>query len=162
MNTDVGVNFITTISEIQWSPKGHYSDAIMNAMASQIISLTIVYSTVYSVADQRKHQSCESLAFVRGIHKGPVARERFPFDDLIMTAAKNNVISQETNNSDKSAHRLDQCWPRSMPPYGVINELNRRRMYEPEVCNAERQLLRNNRLVNTFNSLRPSDAYMRQ
>ena len=37
----------------------------MGAIASQIISLTIVYSTVYSDADQRKHQSSASLAFVR-------------------------------------------------------------------------------------------------
>ena len=39
----------------------------MGGMASQIISLTIVYSTVYSGADQRKHQSPASLAFVLGI-----------------------------------------------------------------------------------------------
>ena len=39
----------------------------MNAMASQITSLTGVYSTVYSGADQRKHQISASLAFVRGI-----------------------------------------------------------------------------------------------
>ena len=38
----------------------------------QITSLTIVYSTVYSGADQRKHQSFASLAFVRGIHRWPV------------------------------------------------------------------------------------------
>ena len=44
----------------------------MGAMASQITSLTIVYSTVYSGADQRKHQSSASLAFVRGIHRWPV------------------------------------------------------------------------------------------
>ena len=64
----------------------------MGAMASQITSLTIVYSTVYSGADQRKHQSFASLAFVRGIrrwpvnspHKGPVTRKMFPFDDVIM------------------------------------------------------------------------------
>ena len=37
----------------------------MGAMTSQIPSLTIVYSTVYSGADQRKHQSSTSLAFVR-------------------------------------------------------------------------------------------------
>ena len=57
----------------------------MSAMASQIISLTIVYSTVYSGTDQRKHQSSASLAFVRGIrrgpvnspHKGPVTRKMF-------------------------------------------------------------------------------------
>ena len=63
----------------------------MGTMASQITSLTIVYSTVYSGADQRKHQSSASLAFVRGIHrspvnsprKWPVTRKMFPFDDVI-------------------------------------------------------------------------------
>ena len=53
-------------------PHSHYCDIIMGAVASQITSLTIVYSTVYSDADQRKHQSSASLAFVRGIHRGPV------------------------------------------------------------------------------------------
>ena len=37
----------------------------MRAMVSQITSLTIVYSIVYSGAEQRKHQSSTSLAFVR-------------------------------------------------------------------------------------------------
>ena len=62
------------------------------AMASQITSLTIVYSSFYSGANQRKHQSSASLAFVRGIHrwpvnsphKGPVTRKMFPFGDVIM------------------------------------------------------------------------------
>ena len=45
-------------------PIHHYSDVIMSTIASQITSLTIVYSTVYSDADQRKHQSPASLAFV--------------------------------------------------------------------------------------------------
>ena len=49
----------------------HYYDVIMGAVATQITSLTIVYSTVYSDADQRTHQSPASLAFVRGIHRGP-------------------------------------------------------------------------------------------
>ena len=70
----------------------HYGDVIMGAMASQITSLTIVYSTVYSDADQRKHQGSASLAFVRGIHRGPVisphkwpvTRKVTPFDDVIM------------------------------------------------------------------------------
>ena len=44
----------------------------MGAIASQITSLTIVYSTVYSDADQREYQSSASLAFVRGIHRGSV------------------------------------------------------------------------------------------
>ena len=68
----------------------HYYDVIMSAMASQITSLTIVYSTIYSGADKRKHQSSASLAFGRKIHlvnsphKGPVTRKIFPFDDVIM------------------------------------------------------------------------------
>ena len=70
----------------------HNIDVIMTTMASQITSLTVVYSTVYSDADQRKHQSSTSLAFVRGIHRGPVhspqkwpvTRKMFPFDDVIM------------------------------------------------------------------------------
>ena len=70
----------------------HYNDVIMSAMASQITSLTSVYRTVFSGADQRKHQSSASLAFVRGIHrwpvnsphKWPVTRKMVPFDDVIM------------------------------------------------------------------------------
>ena len=41
----------------------------MTTLASQITSLAIVYSIVYSDADQRKHQSSASLAFVWGIHR---------------------------------------------------------------------------------------------
>ena len=70
----------------------HYNDVIMSTMASQITSLIIVYSSVYSGVDQRKHQSSASVASVRGIrrwpvnspHKGPVTRKMFPFDDVIM------------------------------------------------------------------------------
>ena len=73
---------------VQWQ----YDDVIMGAIASQITSLTIVYSTVYSGADQRKYQSSSSLAFERGIHRGPVnspqkwsvTRNVFPFHDVIM------------------------------------------------------------------------------
>ena len=59
----------------------------MDAMAIQINSLTIVYSTVYSGADQRKDQSSASLAFVNSPHKWPVTRKMFPFDDVIMKEA---------------------------------------------------------------------------
>ena len=38
----------------------------MSAMESQITSITIVYSTIYLGADQRKHPSPASLAFVTG------------------------------------------------------------------------------------------------
>ena len=47
----------------------HYDDVIMTTMSSQITSLTVVYSAVYSDSDQRKHQSSASLAFVWGIHR---------------------------------------------------------------------------------------------
>ena len=47
----------------------HYHDVIMGAMASQITSTMIVYSTVYSGTDERKHRSFVSLAFVWGIHR---------------------------------------------------------------------------------------------
>ena len=64
----------------------------MGTISSQITSLTIVHSTVYSDANQRKYQSSASLAFVREIHRGPVisphkwpvTRKMFPFDDVIM------------------------------------------------------------------------------
>ena len=73
-------------------PTPHYNDVIRGAIASQIASLTIVYSIVYSDADQRKHQSSAPPAFVRGIHRSPVnsphkwpdTRKMFLFDDVIM------------------------------------------------------------------------------
>ena len=70
----------------------HYIDITMSVMVSQITSLAIVCSGVYSGAYQRKHQSSTSLAFVWRIHqwlvnsphKGPVTRKVVPFDDVIM------------------------------------------------------------------------------
>ena len=76
----------------------------MRTMASQITSLTIVYSTVYSGADQRKDQSSASVAFVRGIHRWPVnsphkksvTRKMFPFDDVIMNEGSSNWSNTKT------------------------------------------------------------------
>ena len=73
----------------------YYSDVIIGAMVYQINSLAIVYSSVYSGADQRKRQGSASMAFVRGIHrwpvnyphKCPVTRKMFPFDNVIMLYA---------------------------------------------------------------------------
>ena len=81
---------IIRVTNISW----HYSDSIMSVMASQITSLTVVYSIVYSGTDQRKHESSASLDFVRGIHrwpvnsphKGTVTRKMLPFDDIIMNS----------------------------------------------------------------------------
>ena len=82
----------TSYRKVFEAARSHYSDVIMGTIASQITSLTIVYSTIYSDADQRKYQSSASLAFVRGIHrrpvnsphKWPVTRNMFTFDDVIM------------------------------------------------------------------------------
>ena len=88
----------------------HYNDVIMSAMASQNTSLTMIYSTVYWDADQRKYQSSASPAFVRGIHrspvnspdKGPVMREVFPFDDVIMESQQQEHVDEK----EKSAQSL--------------------------------------------------------
>ena len=68
----------------------------MGTMASQITSITIVYSSIYSRTDQ----SPASLAFVRGIHRWPVnsphnepvTRNIFPFDDVIIS---NEVVGDQ-------------------------------------------------------------------
>ena len=68
----------------------HCVTMIMGPKASQITSLTINYSTVYSGADQRKLPRSVPLVFPRGIHrclvnsphKGPVTRKIIPFDDV--------------------------------------------------------------------------------
>ena len=67
----------------------------MGTIASQITSLTVVYPTIYSDVDKRKHESSASLAFVWGIYRGPVNSphkwpvtqkmfKTFLFDDVIM------------------------------------------------------------------------------
>ena len=90
----VGSSLVCSTNLSQYGCVSHYNDVIMSAMASQITSLKIVYPTVYSGADQRKHQSSVSLAFMWGIHrwsvnsphKWPVTLKIFPFDDVIVWA----------------------------------------------------------------------------
>ena len=92
----------------------HYDDVIMSTIASQITSLTIVYSTVYSGADQRKHQSSASLAFVRGIHRGPV------------------------NPPHKGPGTRKSCIPQRFKRFGVICRVFRRRLLQ--FCISSRNL----------------------
>ena len=74
----------------------------MTMLASQITSLPVVCSIVYSDVNQRKHQSSASLAFVREIHRGPVnfphkwpvTRKMFPFDDVIMSIQYPNQLGE--------------------------------------------------------------------
>ena len=81
-----------------FSLKKHHSYVIMSATASQITGVSIVCLTVGSGADQRKHQSSASLAFVWGIHwwpvnsphKRPVTPKMFPFDAVIMKIKKHS------------------------------------------------------------------------
>ena len=62
-------------------------------MASQITSLIIVYSTIYS-GGQRKHQSSASLAFVWGIHRWPVnSPHKWPVTR--MTSSCRNTIENK-------------------------------------------------------------------
>ena len=90
INSEAGRNIAVFIPWLIVLHNFHYNDVIMSAMASQITSLTIVYLSVNSGVDQRKHQSSASLAFVRGIprwpvnspHIGPLTRKMFPFDDV--------------------------------------------------------------------------------
>ena len=106
----------------------HYSDGIMGEMASQITSIKIVYSAVYS---GRKHKSSASQAFVRGIHlwpvnsphKGPVTGKTFPLDDVIMLR---RIPSQRPSNAELWFFSLllvrTSCWTSSR----VVGDLLRR------------------------------------
>ena len=103
MNFTKAVKLWQNVKENSSSEAGwllhHYTDVIMNPITSQITSLTVVCSTVYSDADQRKHQSSASLAFVWGVHRGPVnsphkwpvTRKMFSFDDVIMIVSYNDT-----------------------------------------------------------------------
>ena len=81
----------------------HCSGVMISAMASQITGVSIVWSTLWSGADQRKHQRSASLAFVKGIqrwqgnspHKRLVTRKMVPFDNVIMSIHKyHSLFSQ--------------------------------------------------------------------
>ena len=94
-------------------------------MTSQITSITIVYSTVYPDADQRKHQSSASLAFVWGIHrwpansphKGPVTRKMFPFDDVIMDETFVPLSQLAPENPSGHLHRYPALRSKHVPPF---------------------------------------------
>ena len=81
-NTDVTIFYSITSLSVKCC---HYSDVMVSAMASQVTSLRIVYSTFDSSADQTKYQSSASLASVRGTrrwpmispHKGPMKQKCF-------------------------------------------------------------------------------------
>ena len=111
------VTWILSSTEIyRTNPLYHYCDVIMGSMASQITSLMSINSTVHSGADQRKHQGSALLAFVQGIHrrpvnslhKWPVTRKMFPFDDVIMTSI---IYSQQNKHNKPCAYILEYTEP---------------------------------------------------
>ena len=130
--TLIGMNDMMCLTNSSWYGKlfhvrydaimlEHYCDVIMGVTASQITSLTTVYSTVNLGADQRKQQNFASLAFWRGIHrwpvnsphKGPVTWKLFPFDDVIMSwadlaAGDLDFVSEECPDNDLVTGRSGQ------------------------------------------------------
>ena len=114
MDNKISVQYYNMLHHIvqRVSSQSHYADVIIIEMASQITSLAIVCSIVYSDADQRKHQSSASLAFVRGIHRGPgnsprkwpVTRKMFQFDDVIVQTIVSGCMFQIIAVTDNSPY----------------------------------------------------------
>ena len=110
----------------------------MTMLASQITSLKVVYSIVYSGVNQGKHQSSASLAFVREIHRGPVnfphkwpvTRKMFPFDDVIMLFNGNppivNGFPSLTARGDQKVslsrchHEIEAWWRHQMTSFSAL------------------------------------------
>ena len=92
INIETGMGLQARACTLNHKPT-HYCVVIMNAMASQITGVSIVYSTVCADADPKNIKPPRYWPFVRGIHrwpvdsphKGPVTWKLFPLDDVIMT-----------------------------------------------------------------------------
>ena len=120
------------LSSLQWRHNG--------SMAFQITSLTIVYSTVYSGADQRKHQSSASLAFVRGINRGPVnfhpkwpvTRKTFPLNDVIMFMQGGAKPHRARISQDVLANATNLLLSAKIPDINIIavDYIQKRNWYE--------------------------------
>ena len=90
----------------------NYNDVIMSAIAFQITGVSIVSSIVCSCADQRRDQSCASLAFARGIHrwpvdfphKGPVTRKMFHLMTSSWTNCSSGMVIKETPKLSENDH----------------------------------------------------------
>ena len=115
-STDCWRNYGASCANFHHHNMCHYCDFIMGAMASQITSLIIVHSTVYSGSDQRKHQSSASLAFVRRIHrwpvnsphKWPVTQKMFQFDDVIIVCVY--VMDKQLYRTISNSRQLLTSW----------------------------------------------------
>ena len=106
----------------------HYNDVIMGKMASQIASLTIVYSTVYLSADLRKYQSSAPLAFAQGIHRGPVnSPHKWPLTRRIFHLMTSSWYIRYYGDTVVSlSHRLDMnChfWPTKHKSWTIVGPM---------------------------------------
>ena len=96
----------------------HYSDVVMGAMAYQITSLAIVYSTVYSGAYQRKHQSYAPLAFVWGIHRWPVhSPHKWPVTGKCFHLMTSSCFPLNHRSYTENANGLSSWHPHSPAPF---------------------------------------------
>ena len=125
----------------------------MDTVASEITSLTIVYSSIYSDADQRKHQSSASLAFVWGIHRWPVnsphkwsvTRKMFQFDDVIMwriaSRVPKSIYSQQALHyfiSQMLFHALNWHEPDEIEHCSLTSPLSPRMAFTTQHCDVIR------------------------
>ena len=103
----------------------HYSDVIMSAMASQITGVLIVYSTVCSSADQRKHQSSVSLVYVRGVHRWNPRNHRWILRPKASDAEHVSISWRHHENRKYRCRRwvlLHEMWSECSPVEMCFNE----------------------------------------
>ena len=103
----------------------YYTDVIMTTMASQITSLMVVYSTVYSEADQRKPQSSASLAFVgefTGTGTGEFPTQRASYAENVSIWWRHHGITghlRGESSSDRCIHIAKSNMWKVFPCHGV-------------------------------------------
>ena len=102
----------------------------MSTIASQITSLAIVYSTVYSGADQRKHQSSASLLFVWGI---PVTQKMFLFGDIIMHQYMKLSLSGLVLGHNFFLAKVAKGLTKALAKFSELCKLSKFDCQEPEV-----------------------------
>ena len=116
----------------------------MTTMASQITSLTVVYSTVYSDADKKQTSKLcvtglsvgNSPGPVNSPHKGPVTQKMFPFEDVIMWRGYEHHLVYETHRAkfvDVSVQLMNASNPTMLKSYYNINYLVLTH-FEAQIC----------------------------
>ena len=127
MYSVISVSTPSNIELLEYICLLHYGDVIMGATASQITSLSIVYSTVFfSGADQRKHQSSASLAFfvvyswwLHDVHHVP---NQFPFVSVIYHLPGNSSTKDQYHRVLDS---FSLAWIMFWVYTGVASEMRR-------------------------------------